>query len=436
MRKLRLLFVATGLAASLGWHGGKGQSCLADDSKDAPAQIPSGAWLDAVGVGGHMRADYYSASKKLDNSHSLPGLTLQPKAQPKFGTWGDAKIEGRIMDENLRGAGNAQGRLLEAYANFYLGAVDIRVGKQNISWGRADALNPTDNLTPQDFTLLSAKDQEERRTGSAAIKATYTRGAHALSLIWIPIFNPTTIPIAQVPGIRISEEKRSSGDWTYQGFAAKWEHTGGSLDWSASYYYGLDVFPIGRPMSPTNVALIHTRIQAFGADFATTIGRYGLKGEGAFVQTQNPSGTDPFIKKPYLYYVLGLDRDLTEDLSVTVQAYQRIIINWRNPFQIQDPQVQTISVLNAVFNYQLDQYAEGLSGRIKSTWFHKTLEGELVGQWNANRGDFFLRPSLTYAFTDVWKGFVGYDIFNGRAHSFFGRLEPATAFFTELRATF
>jgi hypothetical protein len=46
-----------------------------------------------------------------------------------------------------------------------------------------------------------------------------------------------------------------------------------------------------------------------------------------------------------------------------------------------------------------------------------------------------VRPSLTYAFTDVWRGYVGWDIFNGQQASFFGRLEPNTAFFVEIRAT-
>ena len=32
-----------------------------------------------------------------------------------------------------------------------LGRVDLRAGKQEIRWGRADAYNPTDNLIPYDY---------------------------------------------------------------------------------------------------------------------------------------------------------------------------------------------------------------------------------------------------------------------------------------------
>jgi hypothetical protein len=405
-------------------------------SEKAAETKPHATWLESAGLGGFIRADYYSASKKLNNQHSLPGLTFQPKALPKFGELGDGKFETRITNENLRGPSSWQGRLLEGYGNFYFGTMDIRIGKQNIPWGRADLLNPTDNLTPKDFTLLSAKDVEERRIGTAGVKANYYTGAYTLSLVWLPIFNPNTIPIAVPPGFQVTENKRSQGDWTDQGFAAKLDRSGGEIDWSISYYEGLDILPVARPLSPFQSVLVHNRLRVFGADFARNYGQYGVRGEAAYVQTQNPLGNDPIIKLPYVYYVLGIDRDLTEDVNVNIQAYQRLIINWQDRFQIQDPVIRANAILNVLINQQQDRYQEGLSGRIKASWLNKTLEAELLGVWNANRTDFFLRPSLTYAFTDVWKGFIGWDIFNGRSESFFGRVESMTAFFAEVRATF
>ncbi|MGH7205943.1 MAG: hypothetical protein ACREI2_07005 [Nitrospiraceae bacterium] len=395
------------------------------------------AWLKQAGLRGHIRFDYYSASKRLDNNHSLPGLTFQPKMLPKFGSWGDAKMEWRLTDQDLGDHREPKwARLLEAYANLYLGSIDVRIGKQNIVWGRADALNPTDVLTPKDFTLLSAKDEEERRIGTAGIKLNYYRDTYTLSLIWLPIFNPTTIPLTTPPGFQLIEDKRSQGKWSEQGFAIKFDQTGGEFDWSVSYYYGLDLFPVGRPLSPIQTLLIHNRIHMIGADFARTLDRFGVRGEVAYVHTQDPAGTDPVIKNPYVYYVLGVDHDLTEDLNVNVQAYQRIIVNYQDLFEITDPVLRNAAVLNATFNQQLDRVQEGLTGRVKATWWNKTLEGELLGVWNANRGDFFVRPSMAYAFTDVWKGFIGWDIFNGRRQSFYGFFQPMTAFFMEIRATF
>jgi len=117
-------------------------------------------------------------------------------------------------------------------------------------------------------------------------------------------------------------------------------------------------------------------------------------------------------------------------------TYQRIIVNYQDMFQISDPVLRNAAVLNVTFNQQLDRIQEGLTGRIKATWWNKTLEGELLGVWNGNRSDFFVRPSLAYVFTDVWKGFIGWDIFNGRRESFYCFFQPMTAFFVEIRATF
>ncbi len=427
------------IAVLLAWPA---LACAADPGP-APPPVPEEeqrsrpAWVDRLGLGGFIRADYYSASKQLDSQRSLPGLTIQPKALPKFGTWGDGKVEVRITDQNLRDPNEFRARLLEGYGNVYFGNVDVRVGKQNIVWGRADALNPTDVLTPKDFTLLSAKDEEERRIGTTALKANYYRGNYTLSTIWLPIFNPTTLPLSGAPGIQLTQNKRSDGDWTHQGFAAKLDQTGGEVDWSLSYYYGLDLFPVGIPLNPTQVVLEHNRIQMFGADFARNFGRFGVRGEAAYVHTQDPDGNDPFLKNPYLYYVLGVDHDVTEDLNVNLQAYQRLIVNYQDPFQFQDPVTRNVAVLNTIFNQQMDRVQEGFSGRIKATAWNKTLEAELLGVFEVNRASYFLRPSVAYAFTDTWKGFTGVDIFGGHLkESIYGFLEQNTAFFAELRATF
>jgi hypothetical protein len=77
--------------------------------------------------------------------------------------------------------------------NLYSSAIDVRIGKQIMAWGRADGLNPTDNLTPKDFTVLSAKDEEERRTGTTGILMKYHYEAYTLSVAWLPLFNPNTI---------------------------------------------------------------------------------------------------------------------------------------------------------------------------------------------------------------------------------------------------
>lgn len=402
-----------------------------DRSSQGLAQV-----RELLHVGGHGRFDYYSASKRLDNIHSLPGLTVQPTASLKLTSWADAKFEGRLTQEDLRGRQSAQARFLEGYINLFFGSVDFRIGKQNIVWGRADALSPNDVLTPKDFTLLSARDEEERRTGTVAIKANYYSGQYTVSVIWLPVFNPSTVPITIPSDVRLTEDKRSHGSWSDQGFGIKLDKTGGEIDWSVSYYHGLDVLPVGRPISASHVALVHNRLNVFGTDFSRNFGPYGVRGELAYVHTQDGSGGSLFVKNPFLMYVFGADRNITDDINLNLQFYQKFIVNFHDPFRIQDPVERTVAVLNDTLSQQLDRFQGGFTGRLKASWWNKTLDLEILAILNLPRKDFFFRPSIAYALTDTWKVFVGWDIFNGQRDSFFGRLQPMTGAFVEVRYTF
>lgn len=48
----------------------------------------------------------------------------------------------------------------------------LDVGRQIVVWGRADGINPTDNLSPRDYTRL-VPDETDQRLGNDAIKLTY-----------------------------------------------------------------------------------------------------------------------------------------------------------------------------------------------------------------------------------------------------------------------
>lgn len=110
------------------------------------------------------------------------------------------------------------------------------------------------------------------------------------------------------------------------------EQTGRAVDWSLSFFEGFDRSldaKLGQ-ISPAAVAvfLTHNRIQVIGADAATTIGRYGLRGEAAYTFTQDESGKNPLIKNPFFYLVLGGDRTFQEYLNINCQYFLRVVSNF------------------------------------------------------------------------------------------------------------
>jgi hypothetical protein len=222
--------------------------------------------------------------------------------------------------------------------------------------------------------------------------------------------------------------------------AIRVEQTGQAVDWSLSYFDGFDLFPdLGIDQaSAASVALLlrYHRIRVLGADAATTIGRYGLRGELAYTFTQDPTGTHPFVKNPFVFLVMGADRTFFEYLNMNVQYILRVVTNYRSPLEILDPLQRGVALQQAVLTNQLDRWQHAASLRLSHKWLHESLEGEVVGVLSFTRFGYVIRPKVTYAFTDRWKGVMGADVFGGDRHAFFGNLRDNTAAYAEFRWSF
>jgi len=397
-------------------------------------------WLN---LSGSVRADYFSASRDLDNKEHLAGTSVWLKAAPRLGERAVAVLEGWIRNSSLFDSEATEGKLRQAYVDLTVGPLDLRIGKQLVPWGRVDRINPTDNLTPRDFTLLVPED-DDQRFGTVATKATLEAWGLAVTGIWLPLFEPSKIPIAAEPGVTFREITPSFALARSQ-WAAKVERIGQSFDWSLSYFDGFDLFPdlgIGRvAVDPggtpkVEVLLRHHRLRVFGADAATTLGRFGLRGEVAYALTQDLDGRNPEVKNPYVFLVLGIDRTLREHLNLNVQYLFRAVINFRDPESIQDPLQRPVAIEQGIIANQLDRFQHGVSIRVSNKWLNETLEAEVAALYWFTRGDYAIRPKAIYAFTDRIRGTLGADVFRGPPKSFFGRIRDTSTVFAEVKFSF
>ena len=109
-------------------------------------------------------------------------------------TYGDGFAEARIRyGLQADGLQTTVVDLREAYVNTYLGPLDLRIGQQIIVWGRADALNPTNNLTPLDFRIHSPIE-DDIRIGNAGVRAFLRFAPFRLEGVWMPLYLPTELP--------------------------------------------------------------------------------------------------------------------------------------------------------------------------------------------------------------------------------------------------
>lgn len=390
--------------------------------------------LSLANLSGSMRGSFWSISNNPSGNNELGITELWLKATPRIGQDAVLVMEGWARDTDVSRTGKTESVLRESYLSASNGDADIRIGKQIIVWGRADQLNPTDNLSPRDNTLFTGQSDDQRK-GALALKTTYNIRSTAVSGIWLPHFHPNTQPIEAVQGAVFSETV-PVGDQ----FAFKLEQSGQAVDWSLSYFRGFDLNPdiSISAISPgaLDLSLQHHRIRVLGADTATVVGRYGLRAEAAYTWTEDAMGTDPFVKNPFFYGVIGGDRTFFEYLNVNVQYFVRYVSNYNDPHAIADPLIRSVALQQAVASNQLDHFQHGASFRISDNWLHETLTAEVAAVVNFTRRDYLLRPKLSYALDDHWKGYLGANLYRGGSDTFFGLLRNYSAVFAEIRYSF
>lgn len=369
------------------------------------------AWLRPRAT---LRSAVWSSSRTRDDRGPLAGGVVWADVAPPLSARIDLKAAGWLGVGALAGTHDVDARLRELYARIALGPADIRLGKQIIAWGRADALNPTDNLSPDDLTLLVPDDDDQKEGVPGALAALTTSGT-TLTAVWLADFQGHTLPVGPV-------QTREPRNVAAQG-AVRLERSGGRVDWSVSYFSGLDLLP---DIDSAFVFSYH-RLHVVGADAAVALGRYGVRAEAAWLGTEDRDGRDPEIKNPTFYAVVGADRTFGGYFNVNAQYVIRRVHDYMVP-----PDGGAAQLL-ARISQQLRPVQHGVTVRLSNQWWHETLAAEIAGLVWSPPWQISIRPRLTYAVTDAWHIHAGADFFDGQLGTLFHDLRPNSLAFLEVR---
>src|SRR5438552_3701475 len=159
---------------------------------------PAARAQDLGAASGSLRAGAWSSTRTLDDAQGAGTLALWMKAAPRLGSRAFAYAEGWVGYRDVTRTKVTTGLLREGFLDLDLGPLAIRAGKQILVWGRADAVNPTDNLSPKDYTLL-VPDDDDQRFGTAAVKVSASAGSLTMTTVWLPAFDPYVVPIPPLP---------------------------------------------------------------------------------------------------------------------------------------------------------------------------------------------------------------------------------------------
>ena len=306
--------------------------------------------------------------------------------------------------------------LRQAYMDIYFDNFDLRIGKQQIIWGKADGVFITDIISPRDLSEFILPDFDEIRLGIDAIKFDYYLGNSTFETVWIPTFQSTIIPdknsiwAPAMPDFPMSvnydysnadvENKLSESE-----IALKYSYLGSAIDFELMAAYMWDDNPAMHIYPQSDTLIIkpeYHRLPLVGTSFSKAVGGAVVRGETAYYFDKRFSAEDFSVngikEKDYLHYLVGYDHNWF-GVNVSFQFIQEYIMDYEE-------------------DMRNDEFSNTMTFLASKTFINETLELSLFSYYGINDNDALLRPKLSYDFSDGFNVLLGTDIFIGEEGNF------------------
>jgi len=336
-------------------------------------------------------------------------------------------------------------RLREIYVDLFFKNFDIRVGKQQIVWGKADGVFITDVVSPLNLSEFLLPDFDEIRTGVNAVKLDYYIGNNTLEAILIPQFTPVGLPkqgsiwyiqpVFPAPATFDWSKSKITPSLENSEFFAKYSVVTSAIDFEIMGGYTWDDYPTmhvqkqfavnpatHQPyLAGLDITPEYHRLYLGGGSFSTEIKGVVLRGEGAYYngkyfQTTDPTATDALVQKDYLHYLAGLDFNVG-NVKLSSQFIQEYILNYED--SITNNEFQNTMTFLARYDTPND-----------------LLHFELFSYIGLTDGDALIRPKITYDFDDSFSILLGSNIFVGDRDGRFGQYQDNSMLYVKLKYSF
>ncbi len=371
-----------------------------------------------------------------------PKFSWRGKMDFRLDTHRDIDRE-RWFDLDQRGLRQPAGTVSEFYFDLKLGRTDLRAGMQEMRWGRADGYNPTDNLIPYDYLDTFSND----RLAVPALKADTYIGQARIEAAWIPFYTPTRLPLLGqrwFPALPSTAQLPVAGnappavaDLTYLDAGGPLPaRTIGNSQWglrynqlvphaelSVSYFDGFDdipyfrpgaipIAPLPRPRLQVSLNREYYRVHVIGADFASGLGPYGIRGELAYFDQTDPANRD------HLLFVAGVDRTWGDWFVIVQYAGQNV----------QAPLPSSALFPDLGLGSSLLWRVERSIGPSRTF--------EVKGALRFSDGDLFIQPLYSLALSNAWRLKIGATFFAGPRDAYLGQFRDNAGINLQLRYSF
>ena len=314
--------------------------------------------------------------------------------------------------------------------------LDIRAGRQVLTWGTGDLVFLNDPF-PKDFvSFFIGRDDEFLKVPSNSLKLTFYTGLANLDVVWsnfvpdrfitgerLSFFDPEVPDLVSAETMGGPFESRlpsnDLGDLSLRLFRNL-----GGYELALYGYAGFFKQPAG--FDPGEGVATHPRLNVYGGSIRGDLLGGVTNFEGAYWDSlDDQEGTDPNIPNAQARGLVGYERELFRNFTAGTQYYAEWTLKY-----------DRLAASSPWPQFEPPKRKHLLTTRLTHRLLQQTLTLSLfvfAAPWD---GDGYLKPQLTYHWTDALAIAGGANILLGPDPTFFGQLENNSNVFFRVRYSF
>ena len=312
--------------------------------------------------------------------------------------------------------------------------MDVKIGRQILTWGTGDLVFLND-LFPKDWqSFFIGRDPEYLKAPSDAVKLGFFSDIVNVDLVYTPQFDPDRYitgeyishwsPLSgNIAGDKAAVAVHTPDTWFDDHEIAIRVHKNMN-----NYEYALYGYR-GFWKTPDYDALFreknHHRLHVYGGSVRGSVFSGIGNLEFAYYRSLDDSeGSDPSVSKSEIRGLIGYTQDIAKDCNLSVQYFLEAMLDY-------DRYEETAG------ETKKDEYRHVLTIQATKLLLNQTLELSVPVYYSPSDNDGYLRPRITYDYTDDASFVIGGNLFFGDDSStFFGQLKNNTNVYTAFRLTF
>lgn len=325
--------------------------------------------------------------------------------------------------------GQTRARARELYWDWTKDAIQLRAGRQMITWGTGDMLFINDVFAKDWNAFFGGMPMDFLKRPTDAIKFDFYPDNTTIETVIArfdedhlpemrrfelksPLFEPPIISESPDDDLEYAGKLSSSvSGWDVSTYASR------------SYWRRAAYQPT---ITEQGTSVTFPRLNTYGASLTGQIknGVFNLEA-GYYDSRDDVSGSNPFIQNSQTRLLTGYNRQLWKDSTLGVQFYIEHMENY-SAYRATAPSSTAASAeWNRIATLRFTQFL-----------MHQTLTVNVFSYWGLSESDRFLQSTLRYAFNDNLWGEIGTNIFSGNSQGMFGAFNHNDNLYLTLRLAY